>query len=173
MHNIEIKAFIRDLQGVETRATAIAMPNPILFLRKVDTYFHIPEGRFKLREKSGAEEGAELIFYRRPDVTSLKRCDYEIAAVDEPHKLKNLLAETLGIRTVVSKQRKVYFYENARIHIDQVEGLGSFLEIEVVMAADSPDDTGILLMHQLMEVLSIDREDLLNCSYCDLVEKNS
>jgi predicted adenylyl cyclase CyaB len=172
MRNIEIKAAIGDPRSTEARAEAMAAPDSARLFRQVDTYFRIPEGRLKLREKSGAEKGAELIFYSRPDVTGPKPCDYEIAPVDEPHKLKGLLAEALGIRTVVSKSRKVFLFENARIHIDQVDGLGSFLEIEVVMAADAPDDTGESLMHQLMEALAIDPEDLLDCSYCDLQEKN-
>ncbi len=171
MRNIEIKALIRDPQSAESAVADIAGTKPPLYLRQIDTYFNISKGRLKLREKMGAEEGAELIFYSRPDTLGPKLSDYTIYTVVEPQKLKALLADKLGIKAVVDKQRKVFFVENARIHLDQVKGLGSFLEIEVVLSNDDQEAAGESLMRELMELFSIDPDSLLDCSYCDLMEK--
>jgi predicted adenylyl cyclase CyaB len=170
LRNIEIKTRVGDYKSVESLVANRAGPNPPLCLRQIDTYFNISEGRLKLREKMGEEEDNELIFYRRPDTPGPKISDYTIHAVAEPQKLKASLADRFGIKTVVFKRRKVFFVENARIHLDQVQGLGNFLEIEVVLSDDDQEAAGESLMRELMELFSIDPDSLLGCSYCDLMD---
>jgi predicted adenylyl cyclase CyaB len=171
MHNIEIKAAVRDLEAIESTAANVAGPAPPTCLMQTDTYFNIDHGRLKLREKMGEETGAELIFYRREDSCSPKSCDYEIVSIEEPQKLKELLSEKLGVRTIVKKRRKIFLIENARIHLDQVDGLGSFFEIEIVMPPDALDEEGESFVYRLLDTFSIDPDNLLDCSYCDLMER--
>lgn len=173
MRNIEIKAKIKDLKAAGSLAATLAGSNPSMKLRQIDTYFNVGEGRLKLREKEGAEGGAELIFYRRPAICGPKRSDYEIMTIPEPSKTKSLFAGEVGIKAVASKRREVYLVENARIHLDEVEGLGTFLEIEVVMPPEASDKEGESLILGLMEKFSINHDELLDCSYCDLMERKT
>jgi predicted adenylyl cyclase CyaB len=137
--------------------------------RQIDTYFRCPSGRLKLRQ--GNIETA-LIHYDRPDrtgpkkaVISLCRCSPQEAAA-----LKPVLARALGVLAVVDKRRRIYFIGNVKFHIDRVRGLGSFVEIEAI------DEKGTLgaarlgrQCRQYMRLLGVRREDLVECSYSDMV----
>jgi predicted adenylyl cyclase CyaB len=81
-----------------------------------------------------------------------------------------LLTDALGVLTVVDKRRTVFLYQNVRIHLDRVEGLGMFLEFEAVMPEGTPDEEGELLVRELMAEFSIREEDLIQVSYSDLLE---
>ncbi len=170
MRNIEIKARLRDPGGAEAVARRLGGPEPHLRVGQVDTYFVVPEGRLKLREITGTVERAELIFYHRADQAGPKRSEYDVVPVANPRELKAMLASALGIRTVVRKQRTVYLHKNVRIHLDAVDGLGTFLEFEAVMPDGAPDREGEDLLHRLMKEFSIKPGDLLESSYSDLVE---
>jgi predicted adenylyl cyclase CyaB len=170
MRNIEIKARLRDPGGAEVVARRLGGPEPHLRVEQVDTYFVVPAGRLKLREITGTIERAELIFYHRADQAGPKRSEYDVVPVTNARELKAMLAAALGIRTVVRKQRTVYLYKNVRIHLDAVEGLGSFLEFEAVMPDGAPDREGEDLLRSLMSEFAIAPGDLLESSYSDLVE---
>ena len=171
MRNIEIKARLKNISESMNVAARLAGAQPHARLRQVDTYFKAPNGRLKLREEQG--EGAKnvLIFYRRPDQTGPKRSDYEMVATDSPATLKRALSEAMGVRIVVVKQRMVFLYENVRIHLDEVEGLGAFLEFEAVMPDGVPDSSGQEQLHKLMREFSINEEDLIEHSYCNMLER--
>lgn len=94
---------------------------------QVDTYFRTPRGRLKLRE--GQIENA-LIFYQRINQKNSKRCDAFLYQCPEPGLMKKILSVALGVLAVVDKTREIYFIENVKFHIDQVKGLGRFVEIE-------------------------------------------
>ena len=96
----------------------------------MDTYFRTRAGRLKLRESSLS--GGELIPYLRPDAGGARRSDYRVIPVDDPPGVKALLTELLGVHRVVVKQREIFLAGNVRIHLDRVEGLGTFLELEAV-----------------------------------------
>jgi predicted adenylyl cyclase CyaB len=135
---------------------------------QVDTYFVTARGRFKLRESSLS--GPQLVPYLRPDQHGPKRCDYRVVPVDDPAGLKKLFTEILGVHRVVDKQREIFLFENVRIHLDRVEGLGSFLELEAVFdgspAAEAEQQKKV---DWLMKELRIGRADLLATSYEALV----
>lgn len=167
MRNIEIKARLHDPQAAETTAASLAGPHPIDDLRQVDTYFNLAEGRLKLRE-FGEAKAAELIFYRRGDFADPKPCDYSIAPIVDPAPIKALLTQTLGVKATVAKERRVYLYERARIHLDRVEALGSFIEFEAITAPGFTDAEGEQLVKRLMAIFSIPQDDIIAESYCDL-----
>ena len=98
--------------------------------RQVDTYFRVPAGRLKLRE--GRIEN-HLIHYDRPDEPGPKRANVLLLKTSrgpQSEALKNVLAEAFGVLAVVDKRREIYFIANVKFHIDAVEGLGGFVEIE-------------------------------------------
>jgi predicted adenylyl cyclase CyaB len=135
-------------------------------LEQVDVFFQVREGRLKLRREAGR---AELIAYRRPDRAAVKTSEYSIAPVADPEALHAVLASALGVRSTVRKQRWLYRIGQTRVHLDEVEGLGSFLELEYVLGRDEPAEHGVQEIARLRGALDIRDEDLLDTAYADLV----
>ncbi len=137
-------------------------------LRQRDTYFDARHGRLKLREEEGA--AAHLIAYRRPDISGRRESRYRIAAIAEPDQLKAALADTLGVRAVVVKERQLFVWEGVRIHLDRVDGLGDFIEFEAIVpsaSADLAEAAG--QVEALRQAFDIADDDLIGESYCDLM----
>ena len=139
-------------------------------LRQRDTYFHAVQGRLKLREADGAP--AELISYARADRAGAKVSNYRVVPVHDPQALTDALSDVLGVRVVVEKQRRLLLYENVRIHLDRVSGLGDFVELEAVVdggpggpAAEEPKVT------RLCEALNITGDLMVARGYADLLER--
>ncbi len=168
MRNIEIKARLKSISSAEPIASGLAGGGPYARLLQVDTYFNVPDGRLKLREEGST---GELIYYRRPDAPGPSRSDYIIVPVGSPADVRGVLEAALGVRCMVRKQRAVYLHENVRIHLDEVEGLGFFLEFEAVMPEGSPDEEGESLLLSLMRAFGLEQDDLVDCSYCDLMKQ--
>lgn len=165
MRNVEIKARVGDLAEVEARARGIATEGPT-DIAQDDTFFTCATGRLKLREFSPAR--GELIFYSRPDEAGPKVSDYWITRTDTPAEMRETLARALGIVGRVRKQRRLYLVDRTRIHLDNVEGLGSFVELEVVLAEDESPDQGMQVAHQIAESLGIGASQLVQGAYVDL-----
>ena len=134
---------------------------------QVDTYFHCVAGRLKLRE--GTIENA-LIFYRRPDDQGPRRSDVVLERLGARHGLKPLLSEALGVRVVVDKQREIFFIDNVKFHLDEVRGLGSFVEIEAIDEAGNLGESALRRQcEDYMALFGIDGLDLVSRSYSDMV----
>lgn len=164
--NIEIKARCRDLSLIRAKVAELNARHEGLEVQ-TDTYFKVPKGRLKLRESS--RHPARLIPYLRPDSQQPRASDYALLPVDDPDVLKELLARMFGLLTRVKKERDVYWYENVRIHLDRVHGLGTFLELEAVVQADKniPEDTQ--KVEFLIQLFGLHTEDLIDVSYADLI----
>lgn len=161
--NLEIKARCADPDAVRERAEAVATRH-LGVDRQTDTYFATERGRLKLRESSLS--GGQLVPYLRPDQRGPKRSRYAVIPVEEPESLKALLTEILGLHRVVRKVREIWLHENVRIHLDQVEGLGSFVELEAVYdGAPESLPAEQRKVRSLMERLGIHEEDLVDVSY--------
>ncbi len=166
--NIEIKAVLREPEQVHARSTAIADSGPVRLLQ-TDTFFRVPEGRLKLREFRSGERPAELIFYRRADQEGPKASSYAIHRTDDPAGLRELLAASLGEIGQVIKERTLFLAGRTRIHLDQVENLGSYLELEVVLVDGDPHEEGEAEAKHLMQQLGITTSDLIDRAYIDLL----
>jgi predicted adenylyl cyclase CyaB len=134
---------------------------------QVDTYFAARRGRLKLREVD--DERAELIAYERPDRVDVRASSYRVVPVAAPAALAAALAAALGVRGKVVKRREIYLWENVRIHIDRVEGLGAFLEFEAVIGESDGDEVSRQRLETLSERLGIRSEDTVTGSYSDLL----
>jgi predicted adenylyl cyclase CyaB len=167
--NIEIKAKVQDFAGLKSRAEVLS-DTPVQVIPQEDTFFNIPKGRLKLREL--APDRAQLVWYARTDDTGPKRSDYQIYETGDPGQLKSTLTLALGVRGVVKKVRYLYLVGQTRIHLDDVEGLGTFMELEVVMRQGQPDAEGQIIAEDLMKKLGIAPGDLLEGAYMDMIEKN-
>ena len=127
--NLELKARCADLERARERALEIATAW-LGVDEQTDTYFATRAGRLKLRESSLS--GAQLVPYFRADEPGAKRSDYQVIAVEDGAGLVRLLTAMLGVHRVVRKRREIGLYENVRIHLDCVAGLGTFIEFEAV-----------------------------------------
>ncbi len=164
--NIEIKAKIRDPQRQQALAAALATA-PAEMLHQLDTFFCVPSGRLKLREMAPHRD--ELIFYDRQDLPGPKASSYSICQTETSDALRSLLAAALGVLGEVRKRRTVYLVGQTRIHVDEVKGLGAFLELEVVLRPGQSPDDGQRITAELMHQLGIDEGDLVPVAYIDLL----
>lgn len=162
MRNLEIKA--RDADPRRSLELALALgAEDRGQIHQRDTYFKTATGRLKLRNQSPG--AAELIQYRRPDAAGPRTSDYRIVPVAEADSLCAALDAALGTLVVVEKRRRLLLADGVRIHLDEVEGLGSFLELEAVGA----DGSEAANMDRLRDALEVDPESLVAGSYSDLL----
>ncbi len=166
--NIEIKARVREPKALRTRAEQLS-DAPVQIIPQVDTFFVTPKGRLKLREL-GPKLG-QLVYYERDDRGGPKRSDYRIFATEDVQGLRETLALALGIRGVVKKVRSLYLIGQTRLHLDEVEGLGQFMELEVVLGPGQSESEGMAIANDLMADLGIEEGDLLEGAYMDLLEQ--
>ena len=164
--NIEIKARASAPAVLRETAREIAGTAPEL-IAQTDSFFRVSEGRLKVREF--ADGSGELIFYRRPDAEGPKTSDYAIAPTADGRALCRVLSAALPVRGVVKKTRLLFMAGRTRIHLDEVEGLGHYLELEVVLADGDSFKGGEAEAERLMEQLGIGTDDLVDRAYLDLL----
>ena len=164
MRNLEYKARIDDPKPYQATARALGAD---LWgdLRQTDTYFPAANGRLKLRETAGFQ--GELIFYQRDEWGANRPSDYEVSRTAEPALLRDLLAAALGVIAVVKKRRTLLVLDATRIHLDNVEGLGNFLELEVPVHED--DAAASERLDRILVELGLDWQRCIRASYLDLI----
>jgi predicted adenylyl cyclase CyaB len=165
MRNLEIKATVDSLAAARRRLGVLEGATRHAILRQTDWYFRVPKGRLKLRVV-GANRDAELIAYVRPDKTGARTSEFQRLPTSDAAGTRRLLERMLGARGCVRKRREVWLYRNARIHLDTVEGLGRFIEIEVVITEGMAQARA--LMKELRDVLGISAKDLIPGSYSNM-----
>jgi adenylate cyclase class 2 len=131
-----------------------------------DSYFNTPRGRLKLREQRPGR--CQLIYYHRADQTEERESRYRILAVAEADTIRDFLAESLGVRVTVTKRRRLFLWRSVRIHLDDVDELGCFIEFEAVAPPDSDLSAEYGLIAQLRGRLGISQPNLVALSYSDL-----
>lgn len=165
--NIEIKALVHDFDQIRLGAESLS-DTPVEVIPQEDIFFHTQKGRLKLRIL--AANRAQLIYYTRPDQEGPKRSEYHIYETPDPENLKRVLELAYGIRGQVKKTRYLYLIGQTRVHLDEVEGLGQFMELEVVMAPGQSNAEGQAIAEELMSKLGVEKGDLLEGAYMDLLE---
>jgi predicted adenylyl cyclase CyaB len=165
--NVEIKARISSVDALLETARALSDDAHLQLIHQDDTFFSVPHGRLKLRVFG--DGSGELIHYHRLDSDGPKRSDYRIAPVSEPESLREVLALGCGLLGRVRKSRILALVGLTRIHLDQVEGLGDFLEIEVVLREGQTEAEGQGEAQALMARLGVTTQDLVPGAYLDLL----
>lgn len=135
---------------------------------QVDTYFMVSDGRLKLRE--GSIEN-NLIYYKRDNQSGPKKSDVILYPTGKDKNIKDILTEVLGVKVVVDKGRDIFFIGNVKFHIDRVEGLGSFVEIEAI-GKEGEEEKLFKQCEYYLALLDIPDEDLISESYSDLLIKS-
>ena len=160
MRNLEVKAFDPDPAATVRACERLgAVEQGVLEQR--DTYFRVGTGRLKLREEGGA---AELVFYERPETTGVRESRCERIPVDPA--LGPVLFRALSVVGVVEKTRRLFLYRGVRIHLDEVESLGSFVELEAVLP-EAREET----LAEVMTALGFDGRETLAGGYLELVSR--
>ena len=165
--NIEIKARVRDFDEIRESVERLS-DTPLQIIHQEDTFFNTEKGRLKLRVL--APDRAQLIYYLRSDQEGPKRSDYHIFETPDPENLKRVLELAYGIRGVVKKTRYLYLVRQTRIHLDDVNGLGQFMELEVVLKDGQSNTEGEEIAERLMTSLGVERSDLIEGAYMDMLE---
>jgi predicted adenylyl cyclase CyaB len=164
--NVEIKARIGSVEAMTARVAALADRGPIE-IDQDDTFFVCEQGRIKLRAFS-ANQG-ELIFYQRPNQAGPKESRFVVSPTSSPDSLREALVLAYGSAGRVRKHRTLYLVGRTRVHLDRVEDLGDFLELEVVLAEDESPDVGVKEARALMTALGLADGQLIDGAYVDLL----
>jgi predicted adenylyl cyclase CyaB len=164
--NVEIKARAHDFDRQRSLAALLCDHAGEKILQR-DTFYNVPQGRLKLREFG--DGSGELIYYLRPDDRQAKLSDYMLSKVAAPDVLNTVLSKALGLAGEVRKERCLYLHGQTRIHFDRVDGLGEFIELEVVMHSGQSQREGKKIVADLMGRLEIGEADLLGEAYIDLI----
>ena len=164
-----IKARIDNIGALFAKAAELADSGPTE-IHQEDTFFSCPNGRMKLRKLSATE--GMLIFYQRPDCAGPKESYYLMAPTSSPDLLREVLSSGYGQAGRVRKTRTLFMAGRTRIHLDKVEGLGDFLELEVVLAEDEATEAGMVIARDLLKELGVSDDQLLEGAYVDLAAKS-
>ncbi len=164
--NIEIKAYSNNLDNIreildEKKAYFKGVDH------QIDTYFNAPNGRLKLRE--GNIEN-NLIHYNRLDQSAPKQSDFTLFKTEDKESLKDILAKSMGIKVIIDKKREIYFIDNVKFHLDVVEDLGTFVEIEATdMEGKKAAEELLIQCQYYLNLFGIGEQDLITNSYSDLL----
>ena len=165
--NVEIKARIPSVDALLPLTQALSDDKHLQRIHQDDTFFAVPHGRLKLRVFSNG--AGELIHYHRPDAAGPKLSDYVLVPVADPDSLREALARACGLIGRVRKHRILALVGPTRIHLDQVEGLGDFLELEDTLQGGQTEAEGTAIAHDLMARLGVQPQQLLEGAYLDLL----
>ncbi len=176
--NIELKCRLADEDAARQIAKKISTAQGEI-LEQVDTYFFCRTGRLKMRQINRRD--AELIWYQRPDHSDSKLCTYTRVELENGFQvgaketqqpgeaILESLSKVLGVEAVVKKRRELFFYQNVRIHLDQVERLGAFMEFESVLGAQVKPAQGYEQLAWLQSEFQLKKTDLVEGSYRELI----
>ena len=164
--NVEIKARSTDLKSIRK----YLQDRHAKFLgtdEQTDTYFNVSNGRLKLRE--GIIEN-NLIYYNRSNQADPKSSHFQLVRLDQPKEIKEVLTQSCGIKIIVHKRREIFYIDNVKFHIDELDGLGSFVEIEAGnILADKTESELLEQCNFYMKEFGISANDLVAESYSDLL----
>jgi predicted adenylyl cyclase CyaB len=165
MRNLEAKFRLRDLALARRRAEAIGFELRAILIQR-DTFFRVEHGKLKLREEAGA---TTLIHYRRDQLAGLDLSDYQIVPVANPEPMRTMLANALGVLAEVRKERTLMMRGNIRLHLDRVEGLGEFGEIEAVLDENDSAESSRPAVDAILAALEV--SELIGVSYFELMRR--
>ena len=169
--NVEIKAALTNRAAAEATAVRLSDTGPEI-IQQEDIFFSCGTGaRLKLRIL--APDRGELIRYERADVADARGSRYLIARTADPQVLLDILTRTLGRTGLVKKTRILYLVGQTRVHIDEVQGLGHFLELEVVLRPEQSEAEGKRIAAALLSEFGIEKEQLLGEAYVDLLTRRA
>ena len=167
--NIELKAAIENTSVIHGIASRLSSGPPEV-IEQTDVFFGCEAGRLKLRMFPAGS--GELIFYVRSNEPGARRSEYIISSTPDPEDLLRILEKVTAKTATVTKTRHLYRVGQTRVHIDEVEGLGSFLELEVVLEPGQTEDEGQSVAAALLKEFGIQDRQLVPFAYVDLLKRH-
>jgi adenylate cyclase len=168
MRNLEAKFRLADLEAARAAALALGYV-AVASLTQRDTFFPVAQGKLKLREQP---PDAWLIHYARGGDGALMLSRYEMVPVAEATRTREILARALGILAEVRKHRTLLMRRNVRFHLDRVEGLGTFGEIEAVLGQRADAGAARAEVDELLRALGVGARALIDVSYFELMARH-
>ncbi|MFO7776076.1 MAG: class IV adenylate cyclase [Candidatus Hydrogenedentota bacterium] len=165
--NVEIKARVWDADAMQRRIEEAAGTKGQL-MEQEDVFFPCPNGRLKLRVFPAGR--GELIHYERADTSEARPSEYRLAPVAAPSPLRAVLEAAYGRGVIVRKRRWLYWAGQTRMHLDTVEGLGDFVELEVTLTDTQTETDGVVIAEAFAQLLGIQPGDRVPQAYADLLE---
>ena len=167
VHIAEIKALCPDPEFIEAQLLKLKA----VFKgtdHQIDTYYQVPEGKLKIRE--GNVENT-LIRYNRVELKGIKKSNVDFVRLqaDQVDSLKSIFSSLYSPLVIVDKQRKIFFIDHVKFHIDLVHGLGSFVEIEAIGPSDQPYEELLKDCRHFMNLFNISNDSCIDGSYSDLI----
>ena len=163
--NLELKIKIESHQKIREKLAEIDADN-IGMLYQKDIYYNVREGLLKLRIENGKEI---LIFYRRDEKGSNRWSNFDVLKF-EKNGGEQFFNRIFTIETVVQKRRELFIYDNTRIHLDEVETLGSYLELETLVLKDKEEAK--MRFENIIKILELNTSEQIRKSYRDLLMKS-
>lgn len=167
MQNVEYKAELQDPALAATICRSLGAVHAGTLLQ-TDTYFRVPDAKLKRREVPGSP--TEYIFYNRPSRSRPKLSSYTIYT--EQQAMERFGETPLPVWVVVKKRRELYLYKGVRIHLDEVDGLGNFLEFEAVVTPDCNFGHCHTLVEELRAALGPALGEPIACGYAELLAED-
>jgi len=166
MRNIESKFRCSGHDGVRVRAMAGGATDQGIVDQR-DVFFRVPQGRLKLRHVNGH---GQLIAYVRDNVAEARPSEYRIFTTGEPQALEEVLGSALTLVETVQKRRHVLIHHHTRIHLDEVTGLGRFVELETVVG-EIEDEDARREHGELVRLLELEACERVAIGYVDLLTR--
>jgi predicted adenylyl cyclase CyaB len=164
-HLLELKARYEDLG--KARALLKGAEHVGTF-RQVDSYFSTGEHRLKVRSVAGHKEG-QLVYYERPDEGGVKESYVLLADLPDAATVLEILRRTFPVQAEVRKTREIYRMQDVQVHLDEVKGLGRFIEFEMALSGEAEREEARRRLESLRSYFQIPEEDLMAASYSDLM----
>ncbi|KAJ6637594.1 hypothetical protein Bhyg_10325 [Pseudolycoriella hygida] len=166
LRNIEIKARICDNKEFDRKIEiAKNLTTNYTVIKQRDVFFNVTSGRLKLRFLE--DKKSQLIQYQRPDSEGPKLSEFLILQTDEPEKLHQMLAASIGVKGEVIKTRHLFIYNQTRIHLDDVKNLGTFIEFEVCLQPEQTIEIGTEIANEMINIFGIRKNDMVQGAYLD------
>ena len=167
--NLELKVELEDFSDILQNIASLGVKEAGI-LYQVDKYFLIGKKRLKLRNMNGE---FQLIYYSRPNTQESKLSQYYVFGFTNKQGvvIEKILNVFFAVKAVVSKKRTLYLYKHTRIHLDKVENLGNFLELETVFNRKDPQYDFYHEHNAVIDTLGLPRYKKIKSSYSDLILK--
>lgn len=165
--NMELKCRVKDTVTLQYKIQALSGKEALL-LEQTDTFFHAESGRLKLREFNDGKT-AQLIAYHRSDGHEIRPSDFSIVEIKKPAALKSTLERSLGIVGIIKKKRLLWIINDTRIHLDNVSGLGDFIEFEAMLIHGRNEADGLAAIEIFLKALQLESAERIERAYIDLL----
>ncbi|HWB20204.1 MAG TPA: class IV adenylate cyclase [Phycisphaerales bacterium] len=166
MQNIEFKAELRNMDAAREQCRLLGAER-LGVLQQKDTYFRLTDGRLKRRECP--HQPTEWIFYHRGDRVTPRMSNFTI--LTDLQARRRWGTASLREWLIVNKTRELWMLDNVRIHLDEVEGLGQYIEFEAVISKLHDVQECHMVIAHLREAFAPVLGEPLAVSYSDLLDQ--